>query len=166
MLRLSSEPNWAIGVFDLGQKCSLSLSDTNIQNMASQMWKSLVRKQAFSQLSDECSTNAKARHVAYGRLQNLLGLQVVRVLFRGKLLIFDLKSNFKRSTHLIAAHFVELNQKTFDHLFKCTDGLYCPQSLKDVTLQNLADTNGTDILKQIGLFLQKSQKYSDVYKGS
>ena len=94
MLRLSSEPNWANGVLDLRQKYNLPLNDTNIQNMSSQMWKSLVvgsiKRQAFSQLSHECSTNAKTKHLAYGRLQkspyiNLLGPQVVRVLFRAKL---------------------------------------------------------------------------------
>ena len=42
MLRLSSEPNWASGVLDLRQKYNLPLDDTNIQNMFSQMWKSLV----------------------------------------------------------------------------------------------------------------------------
>ena len=75
-----------------------------------------VKKQAFSQLSHESSTNAKTRHLDYARLQkssfiNLLGPQVVRVLFRAKLQMFDLKTNFKGSTHLIAAHFVEQNQK-------------------------------------------------------
>ena len=88
MLRLSSEPNWANGVLDLRQKYNLPLNDTNIQNMSSQMWKSLVvgtiKRQAFSQLSHESSANAKTRHLAYARLQkspyiNLLGLQVVRV---------------------------------------------------------------------------------------
>ena len=94
MLRLSSEPNLANGILDLRQKYNLPLNNTNIQDMYLQMWKSLVvgtiKKQAFSQLSDECSTNAKTRHLAYGRLQkspyiNLLGPQVVRVLFRAKL---------------------------------------------------------------------------------
>ena len=42
MLRLSSEPKWAYGVLDLRQKYNLPLNDTNIQNMSSQMWKSLV----------------------------------------------------------------------------------------------------------------------------
>ena len=52
MLRLSSEPNWANGVLDLRQKYNFPLNDTKIQNMSSQMWKSLVvgtiKKQAFS----------------------------------------------------------------------------------------------------------------------
>ena len=55
--------------------------------------------------------------------------------------------------------------ETFDHLFRCIDGLYCPQSLKRVTLQNLANTNDIDKLKQIGCFLLKYQKYRDVYEG-
>ena len=98
MLRLSSEPNWASGVLDLRQKHNLPLNDTNIRNMSSQMGKSLVagkiKMQAFSQLSHESSTNAKTRHLAYARLQkspymNLLGPQVVRVLFRAKLRMFE-----------------------------------------------------------------------------
>ena len=51
-LRMNSDPNWANGVLDLRQKYSLPLNDTNIRNMSSQMWKSLVvgtvKKQEFS----------------------------------------------------------------------------------------------------------------------
>ena len=51
MLKLRSEPNWANGALDLNQKYSLPLNDTNVQNMSSQMWKTLVvgtiKKQAF-----------------------------------------------------------------------------------------------------------------------
>ena len=92
MLRLSSEPNWTNGVLDLRQKYNLPLNDTNIQNVFTnvEIVVGTIKKQAFSQLSHECSTNAKTRHLAYGRLQkspyiNLLGPQVVRVLFRAKL---------------------------------------------------------------------------------
>ena len=42
MLRLSFEANWANGVLDLRQKYSLPLNDPNIQNMFSQLWKSLA----------------------------------------------------------------------------------------------------------------------------
>ena len=162
MLRMNSEPNWANGVLDLRQKYSLPLNDTNIRNMSSQMWKFLVvgtvKKQAFSQLS------------AYARLQksshiNVLGPQVVRVLFRAKLRMFDLKTNFKRKYTSYSCPFCGAEPETFDHLFKCIDGLYCPQSLKHVTLQNLANTNDIDRLKQIGCFLLKYQKYRDVYEG-
>ena len=174
MLRLSSEPNWTNGVFDLRQKYNLPLNDTNIQNMSSQMWKSLVvgtiKRQAFSQLSHESSTNAKTRHLAYARLQkspyiNLLGLKVVRVLFRAKLRMLDLKTSFKRKYTSYSCPFCRAKPETFDHLFKFTDGLHCPQSLKHVTLQNLANTNDIDRLKQIGCFLLKYQKYRDVYEG-
>ena len=146
-MRLSSEPNWANGVLDLRQKYNLTLNDTNIQNVSSQMWKSSVvgtiKKQAlFSQLSHECSTNAKSRHLAYGRLQkspyiNLLGPQVVRALFRAKLRMFELKTNFKKKYTSYSCPFCRAEPETFDHLFKCTDGLRCPHSLKDVTLQIL-----------------------------
>ena len=161
-----------IPVLDLRQKYSLPFNDTNIQNMSSQMRKSLVvgtiKKQAFSQLSHESSTNAKTRHLAYARLQkspciNLLGPQVVRVLFRAKLQMFDLKTNFKRKYTSYSCPFCRAEPETFDQLFKCTDGIHCPQSLKHVTLQNLANTNDIDRLKQIGCFLLKYQKYRDVY---
>ena len=139
------------------------------------MWKSLVvgtlKKQAFSQLSnDEYSTNAKTRHLVYGRLQkspyiNLLGPQVVCVLFRAKLQTFDLKTNFKKKyTCYRAAHFVELNQKP---LILCPSVLmdFTVQSLKDVTLQNLANTNDIDNLKKkLFFFILKYQKYRDVYE--
>ena len=138
------------------------------------MWKSLVvgtvKKQAFSQLSHESSTNARTRHLAYTRLQKtsyikLLGPQVVRVLFRAKLRMFDLKINFKIKYTSYSCPFCGAEPETFDHLFKCIDGLHCPQSLKHVTLQNLANTNDIDRLKQIGCFLLKYQKYRDVYEG-
>ena len=112
--------------------------------MSLQMWKSLVvvtmKKQTFSQLSHECITNAKTRPVAYDRLQkssyiNLLGPQVVLVHLRAKLGMFDLKTNFKKYTSH-SCPFCRAEPETFHYLFKCTDGLHCPQSLKDVTLQN------------------------------
>ena len=70
MLTLNSEPNWANGVLGLRQKYNLPLNDTNIQNMSSQIWKSLVVCTVKNrQLSHESSTNAKTRHLAYARLQ-------------------------------------------------------------------------------------------------
>ena len=175
MLRLSPGPYWANCVLDLRQKYNLPLSDTNIQNMSSQMWKPLlvsaIKKQAFSQLSHECSTKAKSRHLAYGRPQkssyiNLLGPQIARLIFIAKLQMFDLKTNFKRKNTFHRCPFCRTEPETFDHLFKCADGLHCPQSLKGITLQNLANTNDIDKLEQTGFFLLKYQKYRDVYEGS
>ena len=70
-----------------------------------------------------------------------LGPQVVRVLFRANLRLFDLKTNFKRKYTSYSCPLCRAELEIFDHLFKCTDGLYCPQLSKDVTLQNLANTN-------------------------
>ena len=69
---------------------------------------------------------------------NLLDPKVVPVFFEAKLRMFDLKSNFKR--------------KYKSHLFKGTDGLHCPQSLKDIALPDLTNTNDTANLTQIGFF--------------
>ena len=93
----------------------------------------------------------------YGRLQNspyisLLGPEVVRVLFKAKLRMFDLKTNFKRKYTFYGCPFCTAEPETFEYLFKCTSGLHCPQSLMDVTLQNLAKTNDSDELKQMGFF--------------
>ena len=65
---------------------------------------------------------------------NLLGPQVVRVLFRAKLRMFHLKTNFNRKYTSHSCPFCRAEPETFDHLFKCIDGLHCPQPLKDVTL--------------------------------
>ena len=91
--------------------------------------------------------------------------QVVRVLFRAKLLMFDLKTSLKRKYTSYSCPFCGAEPETFDHLFKCTNGIHCPQSLKHVTLQNLANTNDIDRLKQIGCFLLKYQMYRNVYEG-
>ena len=71
--------------------------------------------------------------------------------------MFDLKTNFKRKYTSHSCPFCGAEPETFDHMFKCTDGLHCPQSLKDVTLQNLANTNDVDKLKQIGFFSQNTK---------
>ena len=55
-------------------------------------------------------------------------------------------SKRKNTSH--SCPFCRAEPETFKHLFKCTDGFHCPQSLKDVTLQNLANTNDIDNLKQ------------------
>ena len=136
MLKLSSEPNWVNGVLDLRQKYNLPLN-TNIQNMSSQTWKSLVvgtiKKQAFSQLSHECSTNAKTRHLAYGRLQkspyiSLIGPHIVRVLFRTKLRMFGLKTNFKRKYTSHSFPFCRAEQKPL---------IICSSVLMGFTVQSL-----------------------------
>ena len=80
--------------------------------------------------------------------------------------MFDLKTNFKRKYTSYGCPFCRVEPETFDYLFKCTDGLHCLQSSRNVTLQNLANTNDIDKLKQIGCFLLKYQKYRDVYEGS
>ena len=100
-------------------------------------------------MSEECSTNARTTHLAYGRLQkspyiSLLGPQIVRVLFRTKLRMFDFKTNFKRKYTSHSCLFCGAEPETFDHLFTCTDVLHCSQCLKDVTLQNLANANDID----------------------
>ena len=71
--------------------------------------------------------------------------------------MFDLKTNFKRKYTFHSCLFGRAEPDTFDHSFKCTDGLHCPQSLKDIPLQNLANTNDIGNLKQIAFFLLKYQ---------
>ena len=80
--------------------------------------------------------------------------------------MFDLKTNFKRKYTSHSRPFCRAELETFDHLFKCTEGLQCPQPLKDVTLQTLANTNDTYNLKQITFLFLKCQKYRDAYEGS
>ena len=63
---------------------------------------------------------------------NLLGPQVVHILFRAKLRKSDLKTNFKKKYTSHSCPFCRAEPKTFDLLFKCTDTIHCPQSLKDV----------------------------------
>ena len=86
--------------------------------------------------------------------------------FQSKIDIFNLKTNFRRKYTSYRRPFCGAEAETFDHLFKCTDGLHYPQSLKDVTLQNLANANDIGKLKQTGCFFLKYQKYRDVYEGS
>ena len=80
--------------------------------------------------------------------------------------MFDLKTNFKKKYTSHSCPVCRAELEAFDHLFKCTDGLHCPQSLKDVTLQNLANTNDIDNLKQMGFFLRKYQIYRDDHERS
>ena len=77
--------------------------------------------------------------------------------------MFDLKTNFKREYKSHGCLFCRAEPETLEHLFKGTDGLYCPQSLKDTALPNLKNINDTDNLKQTGFF-SKNTKYRGVYE--
>ena len=81
--------------------------------------------------------------------------------------MFDLKTNFKRKYTSNSCPFCRAEPETFDHLFKCTSRWASMSTIFKVyiTLQNLANTNDIDRLKQIGCFLLKFQKYRDVYAG-
>ena len=77
--------------------------------------------------------------------------------------MFDLKTNSKRKYRSHSCPFCRVEPETLGYLFKCTDGLHCPQ---DVALQHFTNTNDIDNLKQIGFFHLKYQKFRDVYEGS
>ena len=51
---------------------------------------------------------------------------------------------------------------TFDHIFQCSDGVLCPQSIKSMTLEKLSREEDYHILNITGRFLLKCAKCREV----
>ena len=49
--------------------------------------------------------------------------------------------------------------ETFEHIFKCNAGLRVPKQLKDFMLQSFSMAPSEKLLKKLGYFLDKYNKY-------
>ena len=52
--------------------------------------------------------------------------------------------------------------QSFEHIFKCQDGLICPLNRHGITLGSFAEFTDVRVLKRMGKYLIKYEKFREV----
>ena len=73
--------------------------------------------------------------------------------------MLDIKINYKKYINGLHCPFCSEYDETFDHIFKGNVGLRVPEQLKDFTLQSCSMASSEKLLKKLGYFLDKYNKY-------
>ena len=74
--------------------------------------------------------------------------------------LLDIKINYKRKyKNCLHCPFCSDHDETFEHTFKCNAGLRIPKQLKDFMLQSFSMAPSEKLLKKLGYFLDKYNKY-------
>ena len=129
--------------------------------------KSAIFKEALLQLQVELSPNRKTNHITYqhSSLKSndcLLQLpsHLASLVFKAKTRILDIKISYKRKyKNGLHCPFCSEYDETFEHIFKCNTGLRVPKQLKDFTLQSFSMAPSEKLLRRLGYFLDKYNKY-------
>ena len=173
MLKYPYERNWANCILDSRHKYNLPLCDDNISDMTKSMWKVLVKnrikKHAFEQLLSKCQENKKTSHLRYHRLERAsyvtnVDPEIARIIFKARPRVFDVKENFKKKySYCLLCPFCKAEDVTFNHLFKCSSGLFFNSKLKNSNLMKVSHYNDLRYLKHLGRYLIKYQKYREIF---
>ena len=147
------------------------MNDGNIKKISVSQWKYFVKsaifKEALLQLQVELFSNGKTNHITYQHSSlkpndYLLQLpsHLARLVFKAKTRMLDIKINYKRKyKNCLHRPFCSEYDETFEHIFKCNLGLRVPKQLKDFTLQSFPMAPSEKLLKKLGYFLDKYNKY-------
>ena len=173
MLKYPYERNWANCILDLRYKYNLPLCDDNIINMTKSMWKVMVKnrikKHALEQLLSKCQENKKTSHLRYHRLERAsyvtnVDQEIARIIFKTRLQVFDVKENFKKKySYCLSCPFCKTEDETFNHLFKCSSGLFFNSKLRNSNLMKVSHDNDLRFLKHLDRYLIKYQKYREIF---
>ena len=129
------EINWANFVLNLRCKYNLPPNDQNIKVMSKDQWRSFVnekiRSYAFDSLVIQCQLNGETNHLNYKKFCQPLFItecdpQIVRVIFKARTRMFDVKANFKTKYQgILHCPFCKIDEESLEHIFVCPDGLIC-----------------------------------------
>ena len=172
MLEYQGENNWANHITFLRRKYNLPLNDCDILSMNKQQWKTFVtgriKHHSFNHLISQCETNRKTMHLKYSKLgQSKLFTAVkpkyARVIFKARTRMYGFKANFKEKyENSTFCPFCRRDAESFEHIFKCEDGLICPLNRHCITLESFAEFTDVWVLKRIGKYLIKYEKFRAV----
>ena len=158
-LKYEFEKNWANFMLELRRTYNLPLRNENVKKMSVEQWKAFVhnviREEAFTRLRIHCAYNRKTCHLHYGsfsRAEYTKKLQpnLARVIFKARTRMFDIKVNFKKKYHLnIWCPFYKREDKTFDHIFACNCGVFCPTIMQSTHLTSFSTEQSLSKLKKL-----------------
>ena len=78
--------------------------------------------------------------------------------------MFDIKVNYKNKYLTdLSCPFCKMEAKTFDHLFECISGLYCPSNLRNIQFSNFCNEASVDNVRRITKFLLKVLRIQGSY---
>ena len=109
MYKFQNEPNWVNNVFELRSRYNLPPNDMNVKSMTRNDWKIFVKNRvkacAFENFLLKCSSNRKTNQLSYKRLEaqnylTSLSSSEARIIFKVRVRMLDLKTNFKRKYEL------------------------------------------------------------------
>ena len=170
-LKYEFEKNWANYMLELRRTYNLPLRDENVRKTSAEQWKAFVnnviREEAFTQLRIHCANNKKTCHLHYesfSRAEYTAKLQpnLARVIFKARTRMFDIKVNFKKKYHLnIWCPFCKREDETFDHIFACNCGVFCPTTIQSTHLTSFSTEKSLSKLKKIGKFLCRHTRYRE-----
>ena len=172
MLEYQGENNWANHITFLCRKYNLSLNDYNILSMSKQQWKTFVtgriKHHAFKHLISQCENNRKITHLKCSKLGQstyftALKPKYARVTFKARTRMYDIKANFKEKyKNNTFCPFCRRDAESFEHIFKCQDGLICALNRHGITLESFAEFTDVTVFKRIGKYLIKYEKFREV----
>ena len=172
MLKYLGENNWANNVLDLRCKYNLPQKDENVNNLTWPDWKIMVKYQlkrsAFLTFFEKCLTNKKTKHLWYSKLGiqpyiTSLDPATARSVFKARLNMYEIKANFKKICDSdISCPFCKIEDETFEHIFLCSSGVLCKNSLKENNLLKLYHFSCLKYLKDTGEFLLRYKKYREI----
>ena len=119
------------------------------------------------QLMAQCKGNKKTMHLTYHSIKRAeypekLDPNLARIVFKARVRMFDIKVNYKNKYSTdISCHFCKMETKTFDHLFECISGLYCPSNLRSIQFSNFCNEDSVENVRRIAKFLLKYSKYRE-----
>ena len=150
----------------------MPLNDSNLLSMSKQQWKTFatdrIKHHAFEHLTSQCGTNRKTMHLKYSKLGQTtyftaLKPKYAKVIFKARTRMYDIKTNFtEKYVGNTFCPFCRRNAESFEHIFKCQDGLICPLNTYDITLKSSIDFSDARFFKRVGMYFIKYEKFREV----
>ena len=172
MYKFQNEPNWVNNVFELRSRYSLPLNDMNMKSMTRNDWKIFVKNRvkacAFEELLFQFSSNRKTNQLSYKRLEaqnylTSLGSSEARIIFKVRVRMLDLKTNFKRKYDLdLSCPFCLEGEESIDQIFTCNKGLLRPDKLENIAFTDINKTDNMRLLKDVAKFITRYKKFCDI----
>ena len=172
IIKYPSENNWANNVLDLRCKYSLPQKDDNVNNLTWPDWKIMVKNQvkrsALLTLFEKSLANKKTKYLWYSKLGiqpyiTSLGPRTARSVFKARLNMYEITANFKIMYESdLLCPFCKTEDETFEHIFLCSSGVLCENSLKENNLLKLSHFRCLTYLNDTGEFLHRYKKYREI----